>query len=152
MINRQKAKAALFKFIEIDKNGRWICTATLNKENGYPYFSYDGRKVSAHRFCYEIYNGKIPKDYEVDHINADKLDVTPSNLEGVTRKVNAERASLRGAYRGRSSFLTANEVLNMKILAEVGIKRKIIAELFEVPISTLKSILSGKRWGWVKVK
>ena len=49
--------------------------------------------------------GEKPEDYQVDHINGDKVDNRPENLRYVTRKQNlrgARRTHGRSKYRGVS--------------------------------------------------
>ena len=47
-----------------------------------------GKKCSVHRLVWEAFNGKIPPDMQVNHINEDKTDNRLENLNLMTCKEN----------------------------------------------------------------
>ena len=62
---------------------------------GYGLFSYEGRRILAHRVIYEWLNGPIPKGIHIDHLCFIRLCVSPSHLEAVTPQENVRRAVAR---------------------------------------------------------
>lgn len=73
------------------KNGKEII-CNPNKD-GYCVVSYfsnkkRGKKIRVHRLVWEAFNGKIPKNMEIDHINRIRNDNRLSNLRCVTHKTN----------------------------------------------------------------
>lgn len=71
---------------------------------GYGQFSVaDGKRVSAHRFSYELLVGPIPDGLDLDHVRArgctNRHCVNPDHLEPVTRGENIRRGQT-GLVRG----------------------------------------------------
>jgi hypothetical protein len=60
--------------------------------SGYGRMQRNNKKYFVHRFVYEIYKGKIPEGYEVDHLCRKRDCVNPEHLEAVTMKENRVRA------------------------------------------------------------
>jgi hypothetical protein len=78
--------------IRIDKTDgcwNWIGTAFTNA-SGVSYGRFDG--IGAHRVSYQLYIGKIPKGYEIDHLCRNTLCVRPNHLEAVTKQENNRRS------------------------------------------------------------
>lgn len=46
-----------------------------------------------HRFVYEVFKGKIPPNFEIDHINGIKTDNQKINLQLLTHQKNVEKSS-----------------------------------------------------------
>lgn len=69
---RQKYKAQYFNNIKFIQQG----------ENG--YYKNQRLQVSMHRYVWEYYNGKIPDDCEIHHIDGNKDNNDISNLQCVT--------------------------------------------------------------------
>lgn len=53
-----------------------------------------------HRLVFSAFNGLIPKDREINHLDGDKLNNKIDNLELVTRKENCKHALDSGLVRG----------------------------------------------------
>lgn len=70
-------------FGRIKKNGQIYQPRIINSG----YLSLSGGKL-VHRIVFETYNGKIPKGYEIDHIDTNKTNNIITNLRLVTRKEN----------------------------------------------------------------
>ena len=69
----------------------WIWTAAIRKD-GYGFFGTNQRSFTAHRFSYELHNGKINEDgMDVDHLCRVKHCVNPAHLELVTHQENCIR-------------------------------------------------------------
>lgn len=87
---------------KVDKNGPvparkpelgpcWIWRNGTAK--GYGRFYVDGKKVLAHRFCYELLARPIPSGLELDHLCSVRRCVNPAHLEPVTHRVNQHRGT-----------------------------------------------------------
>ena len=79
----------------IKGGGCWLWRGA-HLTNGYCAFSVklaDGRwrHTTAHRVAYELYVGKIPAGFWIDHLCRNHGCVNPSHLEAVTPKVNTSR-------------------------------------------------------------
>jgi len=74
----------------------WNWIAYKDKD-GYGTFGFNKKIVRAHRFSYELYNGKIPKPLQIDHLCRRPSCVNPIHLEAVTAQENMKRG-LAGYY------------------------------------------------------
>jgi len=74
----------------------WIWMG-VKRPNGYGTFHVNRRRVGAHRFSWELTNGKIPDGLELDHLCRIRWCVNPKHLEPVTRRVNFLRGESKWA-------------------------------------------------------
>lgn len=65
----------------------------------------NGRHVSrrAHRISFEVFNGPIPPDHEIDHTCVNSLCIEPLHLEAVTHAENVKRRDQREMDRNIAS-------------------------------------------------
>jgi hypothetical protein len=75
------------------------------QNNGYRSVIIKGRDFLAHRIIYYLHYGVWPGDFQVDHIDGDKLNNKPENLRLVTNKQNNRsykkaRKGVTSKYRG----------------------------------------------------
>ncbi len=66
--------------------------------SAYPKMRQYGNKL-CHHLMYEAFYGPRTKGMEIDHLNGDKLDYRPSNLQEVTPAENRRRAKILRAMR-----------------------------------------------------
>jgi hypothetical protein len=71
---------------------------------GYRQVTIDGKKYMEHRVIWILYNGDIPDDLYVDHINMDKLDNRIENLRLLTRTQNFHNRESANVWRRGDSF------------------------------------------------
>ncbi len=63
---------------------------------GYKRINMFGATFAVNRLVYLVYIGEIPDDYEVNHIDGDKLNNAKENLEAVTPGLNKIHARVTG--------------------------------------------------------
>lgn len=69
--------------------------------DGYIRVRIDGREYRAHRLIWEMFNGPIPSDLLVDHIDRDVYNNRIENLRLATRTENNANSKSKGAlYKG----------------------------------------------------
>jgi len=68
---------------------------------GYGNFSAKGKTVKAHRFAYEMANGRIPAGMQIDHLCRYRACVEATHLEAVTQRENVLRGVSPVARRAR---------------------------------------------------
>ena len=71
----------------------WLWTASKNW-GGYGSFRVNKKKVTAHRYSYEIYKGKIPNGLQLDHLCRNRACVNPEHHEPVTNRENVVRGKI----------------------------------------------------------
>ena len=69
-----------------------------NMHSAYPKMYRYGNK-NCHHLMFEAYYWPRTKGMEIDHLNGDKLDYRPSNLQEVTPAENRRRAKILRAMR-----------------------------------------------------
>lgn len=72
----------------------WLWTASL-RWNGYGHFStgVGSKSTVAHKFCYELLVGPVPKGMQLDHLCRVRHCLNPQHLEPVTQRTNILRGS-----------------------------------------------------------
>jgi hypothetical protein len=90
-----------------------------SQEEGYVRIRYAQKTYLVHRLIWEMRNGGIPPDREIDHINGDAQDNRIENLRLVTRKENARNIGLQRRNRtGVSGVSVSNGLYRVTIGAE----------------------------------
>lgn len=129
----------------------WPWTGALNKF-GYGVFGYKGRSQLAHRMTYAVKVGDIPEDRVVMHTCNNPKCVNPNHLRLGTQGENVRDMFQKGrALRPTGelhhrSKLTADQVLEIRQLAESGVPRREIVERYPVNLTAIGRIINRQTW------
>jgi hypothetical protein len=134
-------------------NDCWIWTGSRTKQ-GYGNLRIKQKTVYAHRYIYELRNGKIPDGLVVCHKCDNPACVNPSHLFLGTQGDNVRDRDEKGRRgsnppRGEShhnSKLTEKDVAEIRKMLADGQSIRKIASKFGVTSWTIGSIAVGKTW------
>ena len=129
----------------------WPWLAYTCKSTGYGRFcNGNGKVVGAHVYSYELHHGSRSEGLFVMHTCDNRPCVNPRHLSQGTPLANAEDMASKGRslHGERSHFakLTSEDVVFIRKAAASGAMRQDLAELFDVSISQIGGIVSGKFW------
>ena len=79
----------LFGGIAIGGNGCWVWQGTITSE-GYGRISHRGETKYTHRLAWELTNGEIPDNADIDHTCHNRACFNVEHLRVATRKQNSE--------------------------------------------------------------
>jgi hypothetical protein len=111
------------------------------------------RSIGAHRIVWIHFNGPIPIDKEINHINAIRTDNRPSNLEAISHGDNMRHAYGLGLIHRASgekhpkAKLTAENVAEIRSLYSTGAAGiSDLARRFGVVSGTVDHIIHRRTW------
>lgn len=107
-----------------------------------------------HRIVADAFLGGIPTGLEVNHIDGNKDNNYVSNLEIVSRKQNnlhsknvlGNRNQFEEGEKHHLTYLTKDEVLEIKEMITLDVPSKIIEWCFDVSRSVVKRLKFGQTW------
>jgi hypothetical protein len=122
---------------------------------GYGMMWWDGEKQYTHRLAYKFFKGEDPGDLQVQHLcnnplccNAEHL-VLGTNQDNVDYMIECGRHTF--GERVHNAKLTENDVREILAqLATTEVTQAVLAERYNVPTSTISSIVTGKSWRHVE--
>lgn len=130
----------------VNQDGTVNVKTSPHKSTGYLRFWRDGKAHYVHRVVAEFFMG--PSNLHVNHIDGNKLNNHPNNLEYVTRGGNAEHAhrtgliNVKGEGNGRAK-ITHNIA---KLIRESNKDALALAKEYGVSRSSVYDIKHGRTW------
>ena len=82
--------------ILVSDDGCWYWTAAVDR-NGYAVFTFQKKKIHAHRWAYQHFVAPIPESLVVDHRCNHRSCVNPEHLKVCTQKENTLRSLIAPA-------------------------------------------------------
>lgn len=140
------------------KNDCWLYKSVQRcKSSGYGMIYINQRYYSAHRFSWELYNGRIPKGKFCLHrcdirncVNPDHLFLG-TNKDNMRDKVKKGRANVPYGEKHHGSIINDNIAKKIKLNIKKGISAPEIAKNFNISKGIVFAIKSGKCWKHVQL-
>lgn len=125
--------------VDVD-TGCWVWNARVEYD-GYARVWVDGRYVPAHRYIYELLQGPVADDLQMDHLCRNTSCVNPGHLEPVTVAENQRR--------GEAAKLTWDDVRFIRAFyqprdPEFG--QTAMARTFGVCLETIRKVVLHISW------
>lgn len=104
-----------------------------------------------HSLVASAFIGQRPAGHEVNHIDGDKSNNTPANLEYVTGRQNLQHArelgllKIEGEFNPRAKY-TPDQIRHAHSLVASGLQHKDAAAISGVDVGTIESVCRGKNW------
>ena len=152
-------KKRFWAFINIGKKKDcWVWTGGF-RTDGYGLFGYriDGKTklISAHKFSYIIYYGKIRDGLFVLHDCDNKACCNPHHLFLGTQQDNMDDKVLKGRQscgeKHYKAILTVKKVQKILLLRRLGFHKRDIANMLNISISRVYAVLGRHAWKSVKI-
>jgi len=136
----------LSKICRQSSDGCWLWNGSINN-SGYGEFRGE-KRITAHRWAYEYYIGKIPSGMQVLHKCDVSNCVNPAHLKLGTIQENCRDKMTKNRNWKK---LTAIDVLKIRKIAKTKTKTyKEIGNIFKVTAQNICYIVNNKSWAFDK--
>jgi hypothetical protein len=116
------------RILKEHKNNNGYIRVTLSKND-------EAKKFFIHRLVYETFIGQIPKEYEINHMDKNRLNNNITNLELVT---NAENSRMK-----TNTKLTIGKVRAIRLSNK---SNKELAQIYNISPRTVMHVKNKTRW------
>lgn len=157
-LNRQVLNERYGQQILITRPEKILSLSISKKQKGYSvvtlHINKKGKQFFVHRLVAEAFIGPRPEGLFVNHIDGDKLNNTPTNLEYVTVSENLLHAFKAGLNTSRKRTkrcsLTDEQVREVRSLHKQGLGPTEIGRRIGYKPSRVSDIIKGLRYSWVE--
>lgn len=142
-----------WNFVEpVPFSGCWIWIGTDHGSSNYGTFAFSGKTFKAHRFSWELRNGKIPSGMSVLHrcdvgfcVNPDHLFIG-TQLDNVKDMISKGRSNPPSGENHHRAILTESDIVEIKRLSSLGFSYPSLANVYGVHRSTIRRAAIGITW------
>ena len=138
------------------RNGKIIGKGTRTDKDGYLQVNLKGKNIRVHHIIGFMMFGYRMVGKVINHIDLNKANNNPHNLELLTNQENVIHALRSGARHNKKglahpmSKFTAEDIVNIKKLLSEGKTLKEVGDLYGVAFQTISKIKNGKRYSEVE--
>ena len=135
------------QILSLKRNKKRILKFINNGNNYLVFYFYENnkkRKFYIHRFVFEAFNGEIPVDKQVDHIDSCKENNSITNLQLLTQAENTRKSHCKKVV---SYKLETKEEKFFKSLKEVAEYHKLHPQTISMNCSKKNKITKSKKDG-----
>jgi hypothetical protein len=104
-------------------------------------------KFSVHGLVARAFIGPKPDGYNINHIDCDKANNRPSNLEYVTHAENVKHARLAGR---KACKLTSHSVRQIRHMSQDGVSHMALSRQFGVKVTAISRAVRKHTWAHVE--
>lgn len=128
--------------------GQWRQSAFVVSESGHLSIKYQHKHLFIHRVICRKYHGPLREDYAVNHIDGNKRNNTPPNLELITHSEN-----MLHCWRVLGHIpMKPRSKINQEIATEIrnefkkGATNRQLREKYGLAKATISYIVNGRTW------
>jgi transcriptional regulator with XRE-family HTH domain len=132
----------------------WRRSDRLN-DNRYHVQRYKNKLLKVHRIIYRKFKGQLDQNLEINHIDGNKQNNKPDNLELVTHRANIDHAVKTNLHcfgeKHGNAIITEDVAKQIKKMISQGVKSWYIEKTLNVSKYIIKSIKSGEKWKHISI-
>lgn len=121
----------------------WIANTNYS---GYGLIRIKSKYHKAHRVSYNLYKGEIPIGLVVCHSCDNPSCVNPDHLFIATQADNIRDCKNKGRTNGGLKKLTEVDVMQLRELNRLGVKKSSLSKMFGISYSQVRRIVNYERW------
>ncbi len=131
---------------KISVKGVWREAGSIS--GGYRFIYYKGHKLSCHRIMYKKFNGMLSEDLVINHLDGNRLNNNPKNLELTTvggNNLHSYRSNNREPSFGHSKI---NQGIADDIRTDrtAGLTLSELSEKYNLCKSNVSYIINNRTW------
>lgn len=128
--------------------GQWRQLAFITSESGHFSVKYQRKHLYIHRIIYRKFHGPLRIDYAVNHIDGNKWNNTPANLELITHSENMLHCWRVLGHVPMKPRKKIDQVTAEQMRAEyaAGASNRMLREKYKLAKATVSYIVNGRTW------
>ena len=128
--------------------GQWRPLAFIVSTSGHLSIKYQRKHLAVHRIIYRKFHGLLRADYAVNHIDGNKRNNTPPNLELITHSENMLHCwrvlgHIPMKPRKKIDQETAEQI---RLEYAAGASNRILRAKYKLAKATISYIVNGRTW------
>ena len=142
-MTRKNIPTDVFKHINMhegDTNVCWEWMAKVNKKDGRPYITLEGKRRPAYSVVLELHSGELPKDRMATHSCDNRVCCNPHHLSWASHQDNMDDMIERERHGLPRTVIRA-----IRKLRDEGKTQQECAKLYGVSRETISAIDTGRR-------
>lgn len=154
MSRDEEKRREFLENVRVLPNKCWKWVGEMHQSGRYGQCTYNGKAVSAQKLSYILFVGSVPEGLLVHQICGCKECIKPEHQLLMTREELQKEGSKSMVWHGDKNGgakLTEQQVWEIKLLRERGMKVTELIERFNVSKRLIYYIVNGESWPHIKL-